>query len=328
MSVYVNPNNVPLSVAVYLATDNYDYESDAISATALIRPLRQIVLSRRVPKGTQTIDIASMLKSRMGNSIHDGIEQSWLRNKEGALRALGYPANLIERVKVNPAPGSLRPGDIPVYLEQRSRRTIGGRTVSGKFDFVAEGRVEDFKSTGTFTWTNVRAGKQKESQYQLQGSMYRWLNPEIVTENEIAINFLFTDWMAGFVNPDTNYPKAPIARKLIPLLSIPETENWVRNKLDAIDQYMDAPESEIPRCTDEELWRTAPVYKYYKNPAKRTRSTKNFDDYTEAYQKLMADGGVGVVIEAAGTVNACKYCPAFGACTQKDELIAAGDLRL
>ena len=91
---------------------------------------------------------------------------------------------------------------------------------------------------------------------------------------------------------------------------------------------MDVPESEIPLCTDEDLWRSAPVFKYYKNPVKTNRSTKNFDTRQEAYVRMAEDGGVGIVIEQPGQVTACKYCQAFSVCTQKDDLIAAGDLIL
>ena len=49
MRKYLNNSNVPLSLAVFLATDNYDHESDTISATTLIKPLRQIILAARVP---------------------------------------------------------------------------------------------------------------------------------------------------------------------------------------------------------------------------------------------------------------------------------------
>lgn len=328
MTTYLNPSNVPLSVAVYLATDNYDYDPNTISATGLIRPLRQIVLARRVPNEENVTDISQMLKSRMGSSIHDGIEQAWLKNAERAMATLGYPAQLIRRIKVNPEEGSLQEGDIPVWLEKRTQRAIAGHTLSGKFDFVAEGMVEDFKSTGTFTWTNLRAGSQKEEDYKLQGSIYRWLNPEIITADHIAINFLFTDWSPAFVKPDSNYPKSPVERKLIPLMSLQETEAYIRRKLEQIDRYMDAEESEVPRCTDHELWRSEPVFKYYKNPDKRGRATKNFDNHNDAYQKLIDDGGVGIVIEKPGTVRACKYCPAFAACSQKDELIASGELQL
>ena len=46
MRKYLNGTNVPLSVALFLADDNYDYEPNTISATALIRPIRQIILSK------------------------------------------------------------------------------------------------------------------------------------------------------------------------------------------------------------------------------------------------------------------------------------------
>lgn len=328
MSSYVNPGNVPLSMAVYLATDNYDYEPDTISATGLIRPLRQIVLAKRVPEGARQVDINTLVKSRMGNSIHDGIEQSWINNAPRALKQLGYPESVIARIKVNPDPDELEEGDIPVYLEKRSYRNVGNVVVSGKFDFVAEGQVEDFKTTGTFSWSNERAGSQKEEQYRLQGSIYRWLNPKIITSDFIAINFLFTDWAKGFVGTKPQYPDQPVKRKFVQLKSVNETDAWVRRKIELIDRYMDADQDDIPRCTDDELWRQAPVYKYYKNPNNRKRSTKNFTNAAEAYQRLAEDGGVGVVIEQPGTVKACAFCPAFDVCTQKDELIASGDLQL
>ena len=328
MSTYLNPSRIPLSLAVFLATDNYDYESNTISATGLIRPLRQIVLARRVPADQRPVEIGSLVKSRIGSALHDGIERAWIHNKDQAMEALGYPEHVIQRVKVNPEPDELEEGDIPVYLEKRSRRQVGRYVVSGKFDFVAEGRVEDFKSTGTFSWTNERASKDKELSYKLQGSIYRWLNPDIITDDELAINFIFTDWSYGFAKANPNYPPEATAQKLIPLMSISETDNWIRQKLDLLDQYLDAPESEIPLCTDADLWRSAPEFKYYKNPDKRNRSTKNFDNYADAFQRLQDDGGTGVVIEKPGTVSACKYCPAFAVCTQKDDLLARGELQM
>jgi hypothetical protein len=80
-------------------------------------------------------------------------------------------------------------------------------------------------------------------------------------------------------------------------------------------------------CTDEDLWRTEPVYKYYANPNKTARSTKNFDSKQDAYV-FMAQAGKGIVLEKPGQVTACKYCSAFSLCSQKDALINAGDLVL
>lgn len=323
MKAYLNDTQVPLSVAVYLATDHYDYVPDAISATALLKPIRQLVLPPRVPAQDRMVDILSMVKSRMGTSIHDGIEKAWLHHYEEAMLRLGYPQEIIDRVVINPTE-PLAPDAIPVYMEQRSFREIDGVKVSGKFDFVAEGRLEDFKSTSTFTWIN----DTKTRDYQLQGSIYRWLNPEIVTQDHMAIQFFFTDWMPGRAMQDPKYPNRQVEQKLIPLLSLDDTEDFIRSKLQQFSRFRGTEEHMLPYCTDDELWRKEPTYKYYKNPAKRARSTKNFEVLAEANQRKIDDGNVGVVVTVPGQVVACRYCAAFPVCTQKDQYLADGSLQM
>ncbi len=48
---YTNKNNVSLALAVFLMYDNYEYDErpNSISATGLIKPLRQLVLSKTKP---------------------------------------------------------------------------------------------------------------------------------------------------------------------------------------------------------------------------------------------------------------------------------------
>lgn len=323
MPTYLNPRDVPLSVGVFLATDHYDYEPNVISATKLLKPIRQTILTPRVPAEQAGIELLGLYKSRLGTAIHDGIERAWLHHREDAMAALGIPRSTIDKIKVNPDPEDLEPGDIPVYLEQRYYKNFEGRRISGKVDFIAEGRLEDFKSTSTFTWINAT----KDDDHKLQGSIYRWLAPDIITQNHMAIQYLFTDWKAGMIS-DPKYPQQPAMQKLIPLMSLDDTEEYVRGKLTQFDQFRDLPEEALPLCTDADLWRGAPTYKYYKNPAKTTRSTKNFDTPEEAYQRLSKDGNVGIVVEVPGQAVACKFCSAFPVCTQKDALIADGSLRL
>ena len=322
MSKYSNTSAVPLSLGVFLASDHYDYEADTISATSLIKPLRQIVLGGRVPTTDAVVDLVNMVPLRLGTAIHDAIENAWKNNYQGALTAMGVPQKVIDKIKINPKPEELTEDTIPIYMEQRAYKTVGNYKISGKFDFIGDGRVEDFKSTGVFTAMN----NTNDEKYILQGSIYRWLNPTLITRDEMAIQYIFTDWSAMRARNEEAYPKQRIQQKILPLKSINEIDAFIKNKLNQIDKYMDAPESDIPLCTDEDLWRSAPVFKYYKNPAKTTRSTKNFDTRQEAYVRLAEDGGVGIVIEQPGTVTACKYCQAFSICSQKDDLINAGDL--
>lgn len=324
MQTYANTGAVSLSLGVFLVSDNYDHDTATISATTLMKPLRQIVLGARVKPEESSVDLISMVQSRMGSAIHDGIERAWTENHVKALMTLGYPSKVIANVRINPKADELFEDCIPIYLEQRAYKQVGKHRVSGKFDFVGDGRVEDFKTTGTYSYT----ARNNDDKYILQGSIYRWLNPVIITKDEMAIQFLFTDWQAIKARTDPRYPQQRAVQRLFQLKSIAETDRYVTNKLALIDQYRDAPEETIPLCSDEDLWRSAPVFKYYKNPAKTERSTKNFDTFQEARIRQVEDGSVGIVKEAPGRVMACKYCSAFNACSQKDALIASGDLTL
>lgn len=327
---YVNTSGVPLSLAVFLATDHYDHDENTISATALLKPLRQLILASRVPKELSLVDLASMMPSRVGTAIHDGIERSWTTNHVAALQALGIPDRVIGRIRINPTKDMLAadPDIIPVYLEQRAYKQVGKYLVSGKFDFVGEGYPEDFKTTGTYTAMN----NTNDAKYILQLSIYRWLNPDIITQDQGKIQYIFTDWSAMQARQNPAYPQQRYQQILLPLMPIAETDAWVRRKLSDFDDLYDAPEADLPLCTDEELWRTEPVFKWYKNHdastvATAAKSTKNFSDELSARTHMMTVGkGAGIVVTKPGEVKACKFCPGFAACSQKDALIKSGDL--
>lgn len=329
---FANVGEVPLALAVFLASDFYDHSDDPteISATALLKPVRQVILAGRVPEGEGLVNLADMMQSRMGTAIHSGIEKAWTENYKVAMQALGLPSRVIDRVKINPT--IVGEDDIPVYIEpDRFKRkiSVGERTwtITGKTDFIGEGRVQDFKSTSVFTYQK-QTGATK---YAQQGSIYRWLAPSIITEPSLDIHYIFTDWKNGFAKGDPNYPPKRFHTQRYDLMSLSDTEMFIRKKLQLIDAYWDAPEEEIPACDDAELWRSDPQFKYYKDPAnmaiKGKRSTKNFDTRQEAVTYMSVEqSGKGAIKEVPGSVMACKYCPAFAACSQKDDLIRSGDL--
>lgn len=319
---YSNQQNISLAVAVMLATDNYDKQDNVISATTLLKPIRQVILSARVPQEQQVVDVSSLINSSLGSALHDAMESAWRNNYQEGLKALGYPDAFIATVKINPL--TVEEGMHPVYVEQRMNKEVAGKTVSGKFDIVIDGEVQDLKSTKVFTLTKGN----KDEDYILQGSIYRWLNPDIVKKDTVAINFWLTDWQANQARQNPEYPQSACPTKRFQLLSVPETDRYVRNKLAQLEKYWNEPEDQIPLCTDKDLWRSEPEFKYYKNPEKMSRSTKNFDTMKEARMRFIEDGSVGIIVEKPGQVTACKYCSAFDICKQKDALIASGDLIL
>lgn len=322
---YTNTTNIALPLAVFLASDDYDYHPNTISATSLMKSTRQYVLSKRVKPSEAFIDISSLVASSLGTAIHASIEKAWLSpNLPSLLTRLGHPKSVTQNIVINPTEEQLNenPLAIPVYMEIRTFKKIAGHTVSGMFDFVGDGKVNDFKSTSVYTWIY----QSKVEDYTTQMSIYRLLNPEIITKDTAVVHYIFTDWSRVSAQRTKGYPPSRILTQEIPLWSTDKTEKYIKGKLHAIDKYIDAPESEIPLCTSKELWRKEDSWKYYANPAKMGRATKNFTSSAEASKKFVADGSKGVIVHVPGKVMACNYCPAFSVCKQKDALIANGEL--
>lgn len=315
-----NNFDISLPLAVWLLHDDYDHvnEPNYLSATTLLKPTKQLILSRRVEKSDMEIDLSSFVASRVGSAVHDSIEKAWRITGPTAMKRLGYPEQITERLVVNPTDEQLQARNdiIPIWFEQRSIREIAGYKIGGKFDVVIEGRLFDFKSTSV--WTYLKGSKDQD--YALQGSIYRWLNPHLITDDHIFIQFLFTDWQRREAKTNPNYPKAKVLEHPIKLLSLVETEHFITAKLHELSRLWNAPEAELPPCSDKDLWRSDPQFKYYADPAKTMgRSTRTFDNMADAQAFMSEKAGKGVVKTVPGEVKACEYCPAFSICRQKDE---------
>lgn len=325
MTQYTNQTELPVPVAVWLAHDDYEHSEAGLSATSLLKPIRQVILTQRVPEGEGIVDISSLIKSSIGTAIHDAIEHSWRSEKlPETLASLGVPEKIIKRVRINPEQIENGP-TIPMHLELRTAKDVLGVKITGKFDFVDDGHLIDFKTTSTFAYTSGN----KDDDYILQGSIYRWLNPDIITDEFMSIVFIFTDWQkTRYLSDPRNYPRSQIVARHFKMLPASEVQLYVENRVRQLQFYSDKPEAELPLCTDKELWRKADQFKYYKNPQKMTKSTANFETLGEANQRYLDDGAVGVVKIVKGGVSACLYCSAYTMCTQKDKLIESGELKV
>lgn len=319
-----NNAGLDLTAAVWLAVDEYTYDTrpNYISVTTLIKPIRQVVLARRVPAEDRTIDLLDRVKSSIGTVLHRGIEHSWKEHYRSSLEKLGYPKRVIDAVRINPA--VIEPDTIPVFTEFRSEREIAGFVVSGQVDLIIDGRLRDAKSTTVWAYQSQKSVEG----WKLQGSIYRWLNPEKIQHDELLIQYLLLDWSRADSKRSSDYPPHAVPARSIKLMGLHETEQWIKNRLHLLQQYADAPDHDIPECNEEELWRSAPIYKYYAKVDATGRSTKNFTTALAARQYMAEHGGKGRVDMVPGTVKACLYCPAFSICQQKDRLIADGSLIL
>lgn len=336
---FTNEQKIGLSTAVFLAHDTYDYDArvNAISATGLLKSVRQAILSKRVEANALTMDISQLAASSFGTAVHDGVENAWSHgNYIPAMRKLGYPEKVIQRVVVNPGyikdvnnnlikdphAKPLSPDAIPVYTEIRSERELDGILITGKFDFVGDGELEDHKTTGVFSYIK----KTNDKKHRLQGSIYRWLNPDIITSDRMLINYTFTDWskLRSMIEEKQGYPPFKMMSVPFTLIPIKDTEAWLRAKVKELKDNIKVKEASLPLCSREELWQDLTTYKYYKSSASKVKSTKNFDNFAEAQQRLVKDGSVGVIDIVPGKAKACLYCNAAPICSQAKQLAIDG----
>lgn len=324
--MWTNEKGVSLLMLNWLIQSNYNNElpkqyegMKTISATSLLKPTRAIVLTSRIePNKQQAIDVSTLIASRMGQAIHESIEQAWTHGDLSKLADAGIPKKLIESFNINPTEPTKGTN---IFFEKREFKVIKDWVVSGQFDAVVAGQVIDFKSTSTFTYT---AGN-KDDDYSLQGSIYRWLNPELITNPVLSINFIFKDWSPIKAKITKGYPKAQVMHQTYPLLSLGETEQFILSKLNELDMYWNVDESALPKCSDKELWRGEPVYKYFSKPD-ATRATKVFDDLSEANMFKASKKGVGRIETFPAKARACKYCSARPLCNQYRELSLNGEI--
>lgn len=302
-----NQHNLPYPIVKMLTRNDYVKEPDnVISVTTLLKSVRQIILERRMqsqPALETSYDVTSLAGTLLGNATHSYLEDTIKTTYDESyeyLRTLSSPATTDK-----PA----------LFLEQRSYCEIGQWKVGGQFDMVYNKAVYDLKTTSVFRFCKP----DTRSKYAKQLSMYRWLNPQIITKDIGYIVAILKDWSASQCYVQ-GYPQAQVTCTPIALENPETVDRFVKQKLRTIELHLDTPEEELPLCSPEDLWQDSPVWKYYKNPENTQRSTANFTNPQEAYARL-AKEGKGVVNMVLGKPRACAYCPAAPICTQKDQYI-------
>lgn len=305
-------------MSVFLAHDDYDMvpAEKKLSVTTLLRSVRQVILgSRAVATDSVVEDVSGLIPARLGSAIHAAVEHAW-KEPQASLKALGYPQRVIDRVKMNPT--EWEPEDHAIWIELRTEKEFEGFVISGSADAIMNGAVHDVKSTGIFAYTTG----SNNLKYRLQLSMYRWLNQDKVTSDEGYIEYYFKDWNKLEAGYKQGYPAFPILKQPLPLLSVTDTEKYMKDKINLLKESWDLPETELPDCTSEDLWQDKPKWQYFSKPMNQ-KASKNFATELEASQWRNAKG-VGEVRFKVGKAKACSYCNAAPKCSMYARLKANG----
>jgi hypothetical protein len=332
--MFTNRGNISLAMSVWLASDDYDlvFDENTYSVTTLLQPTRSVILSRRLRSKNikSETDLADIVPARLGSAVHTAVEVAWLDHREKAFKALGMPQHVADSIYLN-ADEESDPEGVYVYIEQRTKKEVlPGIFLSGKFDVVEQGRVQDVKTTKVYSWIKG----SNNHRYMMQGSQYRYLNPEIITDDHMDVLYLFTDWSQWEAKKGGDYPPFRVMTKTLELMSMEDTETFVIDKIKLLESMKALPQEALPKCTPEELWQDPAKYAYYRN-TKNKNATKLFDTMAEASTRMSTDAAspsktpiVGRIDYRPAEPTFCKYCDALPACTQAEEFIEAGLLQL
>lgn len=286
---FTNKSNFPQYIVDWLISDNYDYNEDplTISATTLMKPTKAVILSKRY-KDQLKVDVSDLIASSLGGAIHDSIETVETPNVSKETR--------VSRL--------MSVGE-SIY------------SVTGKYDILEQ------KEDGTFTlrdvkttsvWAYIYGGKDED--YRKQLSIYRWLLSIDKNINDVGfIDFFFTDWQSSKAKMDSSYPQQRLAPGYrIELMSVEETEAWIKERLTLVENNKDAHDENLPPCTRSELWMSNDEYAVMKKGAKR--ATKLCDSREEALAYMKEKEINGFVQLRPAKVKRCNYCPALPFCSQ------------
>lgn len=312
-------------IAGWLASNTYTGSNcdGFISASSFCRSVRQNVLGRLIEKNgdEDPVDISTMLKANVGTALHRDIQAVWENPVviTEALKSLGYTDTQIKNIHVNPD----EPMDgTNIWFEKRVTKEIGDWVVTGQFDLVVDDTIHDFKSTSVYTCIN----KTKEEDYKIQLSIYRWLNQELIKNDVGIIHYIFTDWNKNNVYSVNGYPQHPFVSIPIRLMSVQETEEFIKQRIRNIDYYTENLD-ELPLCNDHTLMINKQVWQYFTSPTS-PKAYKNFDTQIEAIKYMNTEKkGKGLVKLKQQEPTGCKYCNCCNRCNQYKSFIERGILK-
>mgnify|MGYP001321879605 CR=1 FL=1 len=292
---YTNRHNFPEFVQQWLQFDEYDYNPDTISATTLMAPAKAYALKKQNFDDLE-IDIADLVASRYGTAIHDSVEKVKLKD---------------------------------CLQEERLKKILLGKTIKEKFDILhqisqANGKpvyeLIDVKSTSV--WSVVY--NSKEEDYIKQLSIYRYLAIENGYEvvGDAKIWMVFTDWSQAKAKADPEYPQARLYIKEIKLWTPKETEEWIEQRINDLEDAANRTQAEMPDCTDKELWADEDKWAIMKEG--RKSAVKLHTDEDAAKKQLGTLDDKHSIVKRPGQVKRCKYCTASKFCDQYQRMIQEG----
>ena len=212
-----NRHDLPETVFRAIEETQNRYEDDDrgdITTTQLIDPPQLVTLKHRHDKEI-TEDIMDRLWALQGQMLHMILE-------------LGAPKD--------------------ADVEKRVGADVLGWKLTGKYDYIDDGILIDYKYTSV--WSFVFGRKE----WEFQANVNRWLLHKNGMEIKGLKNFLlFRDWTESKVG-SKNYPREKMIPIALPLWPLANAEAYVLDQVKAHQAARAKPDFELPKCSKEDRW--------------------------------------------------------------------------
>lgn len=282
-----NRLGLPDAMVRAVANDPYTRGTSDISVTQLIAPPFQ----RKLREGTDIEeDAADRIWSLLGQATHAILERAYPGPHERA-RSLTLPELYLSNG------GWLR--------EERIYTECDGWSVSGAFDVYERGVLKDYKVTSVWS---VKGETKKEWEQQL--NLLRLIaHRNGLQVDGLQIIAILRDWSKTKAKVDRSYPQLPVAVVDIPLWTIAEADEYLKERVRLHQSQQPQP------CSDEERWKTGDVWALMKDG--RKSAVKLHSTQSEADNHAAQAGKGHSVQHRPGEYRRCaEYCNVAHACPQ------------
>lgn len=300
IELITNKFGLPEEVCKAIIKDRYANEEENpsdYSATKLIAPVQQTILTERYPDRLRVFDVSDFFWSFVGSIAHTVLEEAWHESM-----------------------GS--------RIEERLYTLVRGVMISGKLDCYKNGEIRDYKSTKVY-----KILKGDYSDWEKQLNIYAFLckrNKRPVSRLQIVA--LILDWKEFEKARDKNYPDCPIKEIAIKMWSDQEQEDYVEYRVALLEKSKMLPDDQLPECTDKEMWCDTKDFAVIKDGAKR--ASRVFDTFDEAlnYRREIRSKTLNTkpdeahlydIVERKTERTRCmRYCAASTVCHQHRKYLA------
>jgi len=272
-----NRQGLPEAIVKAVSTEQHNKTADELSATTLLKGIKQIHLERRHWDEMKD-DAADRIWAVWGEAVHILLEKE-------------APEEFAEcKLSVK----------VPLSYD-------GEFTITGRIDNynMKTGIVSDYKTASTW-----KVLFNDFEDWRMQGLVYAWL----LYKNNFMIKkcrfiALLKDHSKSKAKRDSRYPQSPVYIKEYDITenSLKEAENFVMQRLTEYLKYIAVKDDEIPPCTAQERWADETTYAVMKKGRKTAvKVCTNPIEANDFVVKLSADHYVEI---RQGTSKKCNdYC--------------------